>query len=76
MLSVVIVPNLPKNAQSEWHAIAAERCHETKGMIQFCDTYRGQKYKFYIFSDWRRRHKNCHQIVWTVWIHMQENDSF
>ena len=37
MLSVVIVPNLPKNAQSEWHAIAAERCYGTKGMIQFCD---------------------------------------
>ena len=76
MLSVVIVPNLPKNAQSEWHAIAAERCYETKGMIQFCDTYKGQKCNFYIFSDWRRRHKNCHQIVWTAWIHMQENDSF
>ena len=37
MLSVVIVPNLPKNAQSEWHAIAAERCYGTKGLIQFCD---------------------------------------
>ena len=51
MLSVVIVPNLPKNAQSEWHAIAAERCYETKGMKQFCDTYKGQKCNFYIFSD-------------------------
>ena len=37
MLSVVIVPNLPKNAKSEWHAIAAERCYGTKGLIQFCD---------------------------------------
>ena len=47
MLSVVIVPNLPKNAKSEWHAIAAERCYGTKGLIQFCDIHIENEFDFY-----------------------------
>ena len=55
MLSVVIVPNLPKNAKSEWHAIAAERCYETKGLI-FCVHDKGHILIFYIFSVTEEEH--------------------
>ena len=54
MLSVVIVPNLPKNAKSEWHAIAAERCYETKGLI-FCVNNSGQ-ILFFTFSVTEEEH--------------------
>ena len=35
MLSIVIVPNLPKNAKAEWHAIAAEGSFKTQGSNSF-----------------------------------------
>ena len=35
MLSIVIVPNLPKNAKAEWHAIAAEGSFKTQGSNLF-----------------------------------------